>query len=100
MVAKGVPHHCSKVQKQENLANLVKSTSAKSKSKVTSNVLKEICTEAGVSHTGGTVNLSTGGSPLPVQVGKSKLKARVPRFTLEGLKRLQSANNLSDRATK
>ena len=100
MLAKGVPHHCTKVQRQENLTHFVKSSSIKSKSKVTSKVLKDICMDTGVSHGGGTLSLSTGGAPLPVQVGKPKLKPKVPRFTLDGLKRLQSANNLSDRVTK
>ena len=58
MLAKGLPHHCSKVQKQENLANLVKSSSVKSKGKVT-NVLKDICMDTGVSHSGGSLNLHT-----------------------------------------
>ena len=100
MLAKGVPHHCTKVQRQENLAHFVKSSSIKSKSKVTSHMLKDICVDSGVSHSGGSLSLTTGGAPLPVQVGKAKQKAKVPRFTLDGLKRLQSANNLSDRVTK
>ena len=99
MLAQGFPHHCTKVQRQENLAHYVKSNSMRSKSKVTSSVLKDICMETGVSHSGGSVSLSTGGAPLTVQVGKAKQKPKVPRFTLDGLKRLQSANNLSDRVT-
>ena len=67
---------------------------------MTSNILKDICSETGVSKSGGVVSLATGGAPLPVQVGTSKQKAKVPRFTIESLKRLQAAHNFSDRTTK
>ena len=100
MIGKGVPHNCTKVQRQENLSTYVKSTSTKSKGKVTSNILKDICSETGVSKSGGVVSLATGGAPLPVQVGKSKQKAKDPRFTIESLKRLQAAHNFSDKTTK
>ena len=100
MIGKGIPHNCSKVQKQENLAHIVRSSSGKSKGKVTSNILKGICSDSGVSQRGGTLTLSTGGKPLPVTVGKPKLTPKVPRFTHESLKRLQAAHNFSDRATK
>ena len=43
---------------------------------MTSNILKDICSETGVSKSGGVVSLATGGAPLPVQVGKSKQKAK------------------------
>ena len=76
------------------LATYVKSTSTKSKGKVTSNILKDICSETGVSKSGEVVSLATGGAPLPVQVEKSKQKAKVPRFTIESLKRLQATHNL------
>ena len=53
IVSKGVSHICKKSTKQENLADIVKSTSAKSKSKVTSDVLRSICSQSGVTLRGG-----------------------------------------------
>ena len=99
-VSKGVSHLCSKVQKQENLADFLKATSNRTKGKVTSTILKSLCSETGVTTQGGTVSLCTGGTPLPVQGGKSRKLTKVPRFTLESLKRLQAQNNFSDRTTK
>ena len=97
LLGKGVSHICSKVQKQENILKIVRSSSRKSKSKVTSKILKGICSDDGVSTSGGTVSLSTGGTLLQVQVGKPRITAKVPRFSHESLKRLQTVHNFSDR---
>ena len=98
--SKGVSHICTKTKKQENLAELVKSNSLKSKSKVTSDVLKSICSESGVSLRGGEVKLSTGGKPLQVKIGNPQYIPKKPRFTHDSLKRLQASYNFSDRAIK
>ena len=100
MVHKGYGHLCTKTKKQENLAGYVKSNSARTKGKITSNVLKSICSDTGVSTGGGTVSLKTGGKAFPVKVGNPQKPPKVPKFTHESLKRLQAANNFSDRATK
>ena len=100
IVSKGVSHVCEKNQKQANLVEMVKSSSIKSKSKVTSEVLKNICSDLGVTLKGGEVKLSTGGKPLPVKIGTPQNKPKTPRFTHESMKRLQAAYNFSDRATK
>ena len=89
-----------KVKKQETLAELVKSNSLKSKSKVTSDVLKSICSDSGVSLRGREVKLSTGGKPLQVKIGNPQYPPKKPRFTHESLKRLQASYNFSDRAIK
>ena len=89
-----------KNQKQANLVEMVKSSSIKSKSKVTSEVLKNICSDSGVTLKGGEIKLSTGGKPLPVKIGTPQNKPKTPRFTHESMKRLQAAYNFSDRATK
>ena len=100
IVSKGVSHICKKTRKQANLAEMVKSSSIKSKSKVTSEVLKDICSDPGVTLRGGEIKLSTGGKPLPVKIGTPQNIPKTPRFTHESLKRLQAAYNFSDRATK
>ena len=100
LLKRGVSHICNKKQKRENLGDFVRSNSDTTKSKVTSSLLKSICTDTGVSSSGGTVSLATGGKPLPVTVGKPSTVVRQPRFTFDSLKRLQSSINLSDRQTK
>ena len=100
IVSKGVSHVCKKTQKQANLAGMVKSASLKSKSKVTSELLKNICSDSGVTLRGGEIKLSTGGKSLPVKVGTPQNLPKTPRFTHDSLKRLQAAYNFSDRATK
>ena len=94
---KGIYHNCKKATKRENITNIVKNTSRKSKAKVTSSTLKVIAEEQQVSTRGGVVNLQTGSKPLPVQIGTPKVKPKVPKFSHENLKRLQAANNLSDK---
>ena len=100
LVSRGVTHTCTKVQRQNNLAGIVKSSSGRSKGKVTSHILKSICSETGVNQRGGTLSLPTGAVPLQVKVGSDKRLVKTPRFTIEDLKRLQTAHNFSDKATK
>ena len=100
IVSKSVSHICKKSTKQDNLADIVKWTSAKSITKVTSDVLRSICSQSGVTLRGGELKLSTGGKPMQVQIGKPQNPPKTPRFSLESLKRLQSAYNFSDKATK
>jgi hypothetical protein len=95
-VGQGKPHQCDKNTKRANLANIVHNTSRKSKCKITASSLKNIADDQAISIRGGTLNLQTGAQPIPVKVGKSKLKLKQPHFSHENLKRLQNANNLSD----
>ena len=82
---------------RDNLSNIVRNTSGKSKAKVASSTLKSLAEEQGVSSRGGVIHLETGSKPIPVQVGTPKVKPRDPKFSHENLKRLQTANNLSDK---
>ena len=97
---KGLDHNCTKVSKQMNIVTITKSSSEKTKGKIKSDILKNVCTESGVSLKGGELSLTTGGKKLSVQVGKSSLSFPKPKFTHESLKRLQAANNFSERAVK
>ena len=99
LVTRGVTHVCNKTNKRENLANFVRTSSGNTKSKVTCDVLKSLCTDQGASTSGGSVSLVTGGKPLPVTVGRAPLAVKKPRFSLDSLKRLQTSINLSDRQT-
>ena len=100
VVWKGASHNCTKVQKQANLVGFVKATSSKTKGKVTSTVLRSICTETGVTLRGGKLTLATGGAPIDLHIGNPRRQVKKPRFTLESLKRLQAATNVSDRTIK
>ena len=82
------------------MAGLVKATSAKSKNKVTSEVLKSICSESGVTLRGGEIKLGTRGKPLAINVGNPQIPPKKARFSHDSLKRLQAAFNFSDRVTK
>ena len=93
----GKPHNCVKTKKSENLANIVKNTSGRSRAKVTSSTLKTIAADQGVSTRGGIVELLTGSKTIPVQLGTPKIKPKEAKFSHENLKKLQTANNLSDK---
>ena len=95
---KGFEHRCTKVSKQMNIVDITKSSSEKTKGKVASNILKDLCIESGVSLKGGKLSLSTGGKKLSVQLGNPGVSIPKPKFTHDSLKRLQAANNYSDRA--
>ena len=96
-IGKGIPHNCQKSTRRDNLSNIVRNTSGKSKAKVASSTLKSLAEEQGVSSRGGVIHLQTGSKPIPVQVGTPKVKPKDPKFSHENLKCLQTANNLSDK---
>ena len=97
-IGAGKPHTCHKTTRRENLSNLVRSTSRKSQSSVTSSTLKAIATDQSVSTRGGTLTLQTGSKPLPVQIGTPKVHPKQATFSHENLKRLQASTNLSDKS--
>ena len=96
-VGQGKVHQCNKNTKRENITQIVQSTSTKSRSKITAKNIKNLASAEGVSTRGGTLNLVTGGTNLPVKIGNLKVKPKQPHFSHENLKRLQLANNMSDR---
>ena len=98
VVGQGKIHQCGKNTKREKISEMIQSTSVKSCSKITAKNLKKLANEEGSSTRGGTLELFTGGTSLPVKIGKSKVEPKQPHFSHENLKRLQTANNLSDRA--
>ena len=98
-IGRGKTHKCTKKTKQTNLEELVKSTSFKTKGKVTSSCLKSVFADRGVSLRGGSTVLPTGSKALPVTVGTSRGRSHIKRarFSVENLIKLQTALNLSDR---
>lgn len=100
-IGSGKPHSCDKKTKRDNLSNLVKNTSQKTRSKVTCHNLKTVAEDQGVGTRGGTVQLCTGSSkPLPIVVGTTRQKPKVAKFSHENLLSLQLATNLSDNSLK
>ena len=99
-IGRGKTHVCDKKQKRDNLSNIVKNTSEKTKSKVTCNSLKSVAEDQGISTRGGTVQLVTGSNPLPVVIGAPKQRLKEKKFSHENLLKLQAANNLSDKSIK
>ena len=95
VVGKGKTHNCSKIAMQDNLHNIFREKSLKSKEKIGSKGIKHLFDDKGVSRQGGTVLLCTGGKKLPVSLSININKAR---FTHENLKRLQVAQGCSDRS--
>ena len=99
-IGKGKSHKCKKRTKQDNLAGMVKSSSKKTKGKVTSSCLKAVFDEAGVTTRGGSTTIPTGSRPITVRVGtRRKGVMKTGRFSTENLIRLQTAFNLSDKTT-
>ena len=61
-------------------------------------LLADICQTVGVSTQGGIINLTTGGKPLSVTVGRVVAKKR--KYTTDNLLRLQASRNFSDNDMK
>ena len=92
----GYNHVCNRKTKRENLEELLRNTSQKSKERVISAQLKEVFHDQGVTTKGGTVSLSTGGAPILASLGKTKQKPP-PKFSNETMNRLQNSIGASDK---
>ena len=96
-IGRGKPHPCIKTNRGSNLSDIVRNTSGRSRSKVASSTLKTIAEDQGVSSRGGTVQLKAGSKILPINLGTPRVKPKEAKFSHENLKKLQAANNLSDK---
>ena len=100
VMAKGKRHVCTKGVLRENLSELVRNRSRKSKGIVVSSGLSSIFEQEGETMRGGTVTVPTQGRPAQVTMGSlndRKLTRKSPRWSHKDLKRLQTSMNLSDR---
>lgn len=95
-VGRGIQHQCDRVSKRNNLEELLRNTSDKSKERVLSSQLKEVFEVQGASTKGGTVTLATGGTPVQATLGKLQKKPDI-KFSNEALNRLQTSIGSSDR---
>ena len=85
---------------RDNLADLVKSRSKKSKAKITAKSLKSVFDDQTLPYTGGTATLSTGGTPVQVTMGAIDNLKKTRKSARWTHKDLQSLMNLSDREIK
>lgn len=98
---KGLPHNCVKSAKRENLEDLVRASSPKTKERLLSSQLKEHFESKGVSTRGGQITLTTGGTPIQAILGQPKTKQRPPpKFCNDTLNRLQLSLGISDNKMK
>ena len=67
--SRGQEHKCNRESKIQNLQNMVRSSSPRSKEKVLSSQLKEVFQEKGVPTKGGSISLTTKGTPLTTTLG-------------------------------
>ena len=76
---KGKPHNCDRVSRRDNLEQMIRQTSERSRSRVIGSQLKEIEEEKGVNR-GEQFCLSSGGKLLPFSIGNKKCQ-NVTRVT-------------------
>lgn len=93
---RGIKHQCGRASKRDNLEDLLRNTSEKSKERVISSQLKEVFVAKGATTKGGTVTLATGGTPVQATLGKLHQKPDI-KFSQEALNKLQSSIGASDR---
>ena len=65
-IGRGLCHACSRSQFRENVADLVKEKSEKTRGRVVSSLLKDVFEEQSIDTRGGTVELPTGGRLLKI----------------------------------
>ena len=95
-IGKGLPHDCHNTSLKENIHDIVQNFPTKVQEQIASNLLKNI----GNLHEGkgAVAKLSTGGTPLTVQVGCGD-KNKTPPVSFEELNHLQMSRNFSDNDT-
>ena len=94
IVAPGTSHVCTRIERNKNVVQMVKSLSEKSKNQVLSQSLREIQETTGSS----SFSLSTRGAPLPVHLGRKVDDDRM--FTNEDSRRLQNERHFTDNDMK
>ena len=97
-VGPGKSHHSTRSTRQENLENIVRDNSERTRSKITGRALKQIAAERGVSSRGGSLGLRTGGpQELPVRIGKGRGDEREAKvISNDEFMQLQQSTGLSD----
>jgi hypothetical protein len=95
----GKTHECNRETKRDNVEELVRNTSRLSKERIMSSQLKEVFEDQGASTSGGTVRLTTGGTPILASLGQAQPKPG-PKFDNEALNRLQLKMGESDNKMK
>ena len=98
-VGPGKSHNCTRTATQDNLVELVRSHSEKTREQVTSKILDAICEDKGISKQGGSTFLATKGLPKLVTIGKQKNIKATPKYSIDDLSKLQISRNLSDNDT-
>ena len=91
----GKTHECNRESKRDNVEEMVRKTSKRSKERLLSSQLKDVFQDQGASTSGGTVRLTTGGTPISASLGQAQPKPG-PKFSNEALNRLQLKMGTSD----
>ena len=99
-IGPGKRHKCSDKIRNNNMIDMINSSSTNSKSNVIVNSLKTLAKEEGVSVRGGCLNLKSESQVMPVQIGTARTKPETPQFSHEHLRSLQLQLNLSNNETK
>ena len=98
-IGRGLSHACSRSQFRENVADLVKEKSEKTRGRVVNSLLKDVFEEQSIDTRGGTVELPTGGRLLKITLGAKAAGLIQDRkfFSHKDLVQIKSNRNLSDR---
>ena len=96
-VAKGVSHHCTKTNRNENLAGLVRALSNEGSGRVTSKLINVRCEEEGIDKRTGSLTLSSGTKQLFINFGK---RAEKPQLTYAEVINILNKTKLSNNQLK
>ena len=96
-VGQGKSHTCNRTTRRANLEKLVKSSSRKTKGRVTGACIKAVFEDDGVDIRGGTAAVPSGSRcPLKITLGTVE---ESPKLSADNMMKLQTAFNFSDKTT-
>ena len=99
VLGKGKSHICTRKGKKNNVKDMIRSSSPRSKKQIVSSQVKEILVEEGVKR-GEETTLMTEGPSLTVSIGKQNPDRPQPTFSIRDMTRLQTSVNLTDNQVK
>ena len=96
-IAKGVSHQCTKTNRNENLAGLVRAVSIEGSDRVTSKLINARCDEEGIDKRTGSLTLPSGSKQLVINFGK---RAEKPQLTYAEVIHILNKTKLSNNQLK
>ena len=95
ILGRGLPHHCTKTNRNENAKEMVREFSNEGQRRVTSKLINEFCDDEGVDRKNATLELNSGNKTKIITIGRQK---SLPKIFVKDWIAFGSARDFSDEA--